>query len=232
MTSLTGTFLGALASILDGAIRDRRILTNPARGLPYPRFFAEPLDELSQGKSKSDLLFGDGFTHIRPPDPRSGVWCEQSRPIGKSTRIPALADRQHPDTKIARTHKTWVQAIPTSCDITWRNRWDLNPLCAVWFAENYARGPEISTDPLLTSTGQCVWSRHDCGQIVGTSMTQLGETLISRASSQGDAIRSREFDARRPLHAARLDHGPLAGAHFHPAGGSVCSSPARKLRSS
>ena len=29
--------------------------------------------------------------------------------------------------KIVRTHKTWVQTIPMSCDITWRYRWDLNP---------------------------------------------------------------------------------------------------------
>jgi len=151
---------GVLASILDGAVRDRRILTNPARGVnlprkvgkarvylshqqvqllaansgargtlvdflaytglrwgevtalrvgdldtarrranvqrnavmvggdlivgtpkshesrsvPYPRFLAEPLDDLSHGKSKSDLLFGDGVTHIRPPDPRNGWW--------------------------------------------------------------------------------------------------------------------------------------------------------------
>jgi integrase len=48
--------------------------SHESRSVPYPRFPAEPLDDLRQGKSKSDLLFGDGFTHIRPPDPRNGWW--------------------------------------------------------------------------------------------------------------------------------------------------------------
>jgi hypothetical protein len=32
--------------------------SHESRTVPYPRFLVKPLDDLGQGKSKSDLLFG------------------------------------------------------------------------------------------------------------------------------------------------------------------------------
>lgn len=48
--------------------------SHESRSVPYPRFLEEPLAEAARGKTKADLLFGDGTTHIRPPDPRNGWW--------------------------------------------------------------------------------------------------------------------------------------------------------------
>lgn len=48
--------------------------SHEARSVPYPRFLDEPLEEIRRGKVSTDLLFGDGATHIRPPDPRNGWW--------------------------------------------------------------------------------------------------------------------------------------------------------------
>ncbi|WP_208383103.1 integrase core domain-containing protein [Modestobacter marinus] len=48
-------------------------------------------------------------------------------------RLPAHrpTTRTHPEKALARTHESWVRAMPMSCDITARRAWDSNPRRAV-----------------------------------------------------------------------------------------------------
>ncbi|WP_313788379.1 tyrosine-type recombinase/integrase [Subtercola endophyticus] len=46
-----------------------------ARSVPYPSFFAEPLARFCEGKSREQLVFGDGNTHLGTPSSRDG-WYE------------------------------------------------------------------------------------------------------------------------------------------------------------
>jgi integrase len=46
--------------------------THRSRSVPYPQFLALPLAQLAEGKSRDDLLFGDGVNHITIPASRNG----------------------------------------------------------------------------------------------------------------------------------------------------------------
>lgn len=46
--------------------------THEARSVPYPEFLALPIAKLCEGKSRDDLLFGDGQLHMRLPNSRDG----------------------------------------------------------------------------------------------------------------------------------------------------------------
>ena len=40
----------------------------------FPWFLSAPLAKLCEGKSREDLIFGDGHTFLRPSDVRNGRW--------------------------------------------------------------------------------------------------------------------------------------------------------------
>lgn len=46
--------------------------THETRSVPYPEFLALPIAKLCEGKSRDDLLFGDGRLHMRLPNSRDG----------------------------------------------------------------------------------------------------------------------------------------------------------------
>jgi integrase len=46
--------------------------THRSRSVPYPEFLSLPLAQLAEGKSRDDLLFGDGKTHVLLPASRNG----------------------------------------------------------------------------------------------------------------------------------------------------------------
>lgn len=58
------------ATIVVGTPKD-----NETRSVPYPPFLSRPLASLCEGKSRQDLLFGDGHLHIRVPK-SGGGWFE------------------------------------------------------------------------------------------------------------------------------------------------------------
>ena len=46
--------------------------THRSRSVPYPGFLALPLAKLAEGKSREQLLFGDGNAHVKLPASRNG----------------------------------------------------------------------------------------------------------------------------------------------------------------
>lgn len=46
--------------------------THETRSVPYPAFLALQIAKLCEGKSRDDLVFGDGVTHMRLPNSRDG----------------------------------------------------------------------------------------------------------------------------------------------------------------
>ncbi|GAA2533230.1 hypothetical protein GCM10009860_11600 [Microbacterium mitrae] len=46
--------------------------THETRSVPYPAFLALQIAKLCEGKSRDDLVFGDGLTHMRLPNSRDG----------------------------------------------------------------------------------------------------------------------------------------------------------------
>lgn len=51
--------------------------THERRSVPFPIFLAEPLSALSLGKSRDDLIFGNGAIHLQTPSSRDG-WYEKA----------------------------------------------------------------------------------------------------------------------------------------------------------
>ncbi|TQK19117.1 phage integrase family protein [Microbacterium sp. SLBN-154] len=46
--------------------------THRSRSVPYPEFLALPLAQLAEGKTRDQLLFGDGESHVKLPASRNG----------------------------------------------------------------------------------------------------------------------------------------------------------------
>lgn len=46
--------------------------THRSRSVPYPEFLALPLAQLAEGKTRDELLFGDGAHHVKIPASRNG----------------------------------------------------------------------------------------------------------------------------------------------------------------
>jgi integrase len=46
--------------------------THRSRSVPYPAFLSLPIAQLAEGKSRDELLFGDGKTHVILPASRNG----------------------------------------------------------------------------------------------------------------------------------------------------------------
>ena len=59
-----------------------------------------------------------------PPPANSSANSSSTPP---ATTSPPADHPAQPQKALARTHESWVRAMPMSCDITWRWRWDLNP---------------------------------------------------------------------------------------------------------
>ena len=55
--------------------------THETRSVPYPEFLALPIAKLCEGKSRDDLLFGDGRLHMRLPNSRDGWFAAAVRRV-------------------------------------------------------------------------------------------------------------------------------------------------------
>ena len=56
------------AVLVGGVIHIGTPKTHEARSVPYPEFLALPIAKLCEGKSRDELLFGDGLVHMRLPN--------------------------------------------------------------------------------------------------------------------------------------------------------------------
>ncbi len=77
------------AVLVAGLIHVGTPKTHRSRSVPYPEFLALPIAKLAEGKSRDDLLFGDGKIHVKLPASRNG-WF-----IGAVARVRA-ADKTFP----------------------------------------------------------------------------------------------------------------------------------------
>jgi len=88
--------------------------SHEARSVPYPAFLAEPLAALCAGKRQDQLVFGDGVTHLRPPDRRRG-WFKSA--ITKCQKTDAhfptvtLHDLRHTAASLAVSAGANVKAV-------------------------------------------------------------------------------------------------------------------------
>ena len=55
--------------------------THETRSVPYPEVLALPIAKLCEGKSRDDLLFGDGRLHMRLPNSRDGWFAAAVRRV-------------------------------------------------------------------------------------------------------------------------------------------------------
>jgi integrase len=62
------------AVMVGGEIVEGTPKSHESRSVPFPAFLSKPLAKMCEGKSRDDLLFGDGITFLRPPDVRNGWW--------------------------------------------------------------------------------------------------------------------------------------------------------------
>lgn len=60
------------AVLVGGVVHIGTPKTHEARSVPYPEFLALPIAKLCEGKSRDDLLFGDGLVHMRLPNSVKG----------------------------------------------------------------------------------------------------------------------------------------------------------------
>jgi integrase len=67
------------AVMVGGAIIVGTPKTHRARSVPFPASLTEPLAAQCIGKARSDLLFGVGDDHLRPPDSRRGWFASAVR---------------------------------------------------------------------------------------------------------------------------------------------------------
>lgn len=77
------------AVLVAGLIHVGTPKTHRSRSVPYPEFLALPIAKLAEGKSRDDLLFGDGKIHVKLPASRNGWFT------GAVARVRA-ADRAFP----------------------------------------------------------------------------------------------------------------------------------------
>lgn len=103
------------AVMVSGAILVGTPKSHESRSVPYPLFLADQLAELCRDKKRTDLLFGDGVSFIRPPDPRNGWWV---RAIATSREIdpdfpPSLTrhDLRHTAASLAVSAGANVKAV-------------------------------------------------------------------------------------------------------------------------
>jgi len=60
------------AVLVGGLIHVGTPKTDETRSVPYPEFLALPIAKLCEGKSRDELLFGDGRIHMRLPNSKRG----------------------------------------------------------------------------------------------------------------------------------------------------------------
>jgi integrase len=89
--------------------------SHEARSVPFPAFLAEPLASLCQGKSRDQLLFGDGDNYLSTPTPKDGwFFGARRRATAADALFPAkltLHDLRHTAASLAISAGANVKAV-------------------------------------------------------------------------------------------------------------------------
>jgi len=72
------------AVMVGGTIHEGTPKSHESRSVPFPAFLSAPRAKVCEGKSRDDLIFGDGRTFLRPPDVRNGWW---DRALAGASRV-------------------------------------------------------------------------------------------------------------------------------------------------
>jgi integrase len=137
--------------------------THERRSVPYPPFLAEPLARECEGKTREQLLFGRGTTHLRSPDVRDGWFINaKKRAHSLDAAIPldlTLHDLRHTAASLAISAGANVKAVQrmlghASAAMTLDTYADLfdDDLDAVAGALESARAQKIVGDPWGAAT--------------------------------------------------------------------------------
>lgn len=84
------------------------------RSVPYPEFLAEPMARLCEGKTRADLLFGDGQSHVRLPDSRRGWFVsavKKSQAADPTFERVTIHDLRHTAASLAISAGANVKAV-------------------------------------------------------------------------------------------------------------------------
>ncbi|MFT4282515.1 tyrosine-type recombinase/integrase [Microbacterium sp.] len=73
------------AVLVSGLVHVGTPKTHRSRSVPYPAFLAMPIAKLAEGKSRDELLFGDGRIHVKLPASRNGWFTAAVRASQTST---------------------------------------------------------------------------------------------------------------------------------------------------
>lgn len=107
--NVTENAVGVGGSIIVGTPK-----SHTARSVPYPAFLSIPLAKLCEGKSRDDLLFGDGLEFVRPPDNRHGWWIralEKARLVDPDFPTLTRHDLRHTAASLAISAGANVKAV-------------------------------------------------------------------------------------------------------------------------
>lgn len=102
------------AVLVSGVIHVGTPKTHRSRSVPYPEFLALPLGKLAEGKSRDELLFGDGKTHVRLPASRNGWFTAAvSARVTADTAFPRVTphDLRHTAASLAVQAGAHVKAV-------------------------------------------------------------------------------------------------------------------------
>lgn len=86
--------------------------THETRSVPFPRFLAEPLATLCDGKSRDDLLFGEGLEHVIRPHTSTGKTSWFIRGLSAAGLEPmTIHDLRHTAASLAIASGANVKAV-------------------------------------------------------------------------------------------------------------------------
>lgn len=84
--------------------------SHKVRSVPFPEFLSVPLAQLCEGKSRDDLVFGNGLDHIRTPAHRDG-WFVYAKKRSKVTAALTIHDLRHTAASLAISAGANVKAV-------------------------------------------------------------------------------------------------------------------------
>lgn len=84
--------------------------SHKVRSVPFPRFLAEPLARQCEGKTREQLVFGDGHNHITTPTWRDGWFVYAKRRSGVPAEL-TIHDLRHTAASLAIAAGANVKAV-------------------------------------------------------------------------------------------------------------------------
>lgn len=84
--------------------------SHKVRSVPFPAFLSEPLARLCEGKTRDQLVFGDGVNHIMTPAHRDGWYFYAKKRSGMPTKL-TIHDLRHTAASLAIAAGANVKAV-------------------------------------------------------------------------------------------------------------------------